>query len=117
MATPRNLRGPFALFFVALAGAVVLATGSACSSSSSSASCVDFVIGSADLSCSVASDCSFVGALHLCPNDPSCGAENAVNKSGEGRYQKATAAVPLTPVQCGAPSPVDCVAGACVVKK
>jgi hypothetical protein len=75
--------------------------------------CVDFTITPADLTCSTSSDCSWVGALHLCTGDPECGQENAVNVAAAARYNKETAGLSLKPVQCGAPTPVDCVQGQC----
>jgi hypothetical protein len=79
------------------------------------APCVDFSITPADLTCSVASDCTYVGSLHLCPKDPSCGEEHPVNVAAAARYARATAGVPLTPVECGAASPVGCVQGQCAL--
>lgn len=75
--------------------------------------CVTFTIAPEDLSCSADVDCAFVGALRLCPGDPSCGAENPVNVATLARYERATAGVPVTTVYCGAPSPVRCVEGRC----
>jgi hypothetical protein len=77
--------------------------------------CVDFTIGSADLSCNVASDCTFVGATHLCPHDPSCGPENPVNVAGAARYAQATSGVPLTQVECGVAAPVGCIDHVCQI--
>jgi hypothetical protein len=79
------------------------------------APCVDFSITPTDLTCSVASDCTFVGSLHLCPMDPSCGDENPVNLAAAARYQRATADVPVTQASCGAASPVGCVQGRCAI--
>jgi hypothetical protein len=75
--------------------------------------CVTFTIAPEDLACSADADCAFVGALRLCPGDPSCGPENPVNVATLARYEHATAEVPVTQVSCGAPSPVRCVAGRC----
>ena len=93
---------------------VLVASVNGCGGSNSGG-CIDFAIGGSDVACTVAGDCSFVGALHVCPNDPSCGDENAINKAGADRYAKATASVPLKQVSCGAPSPVACIAQKCVV--
>ena len=75
--------------------------------------CVTFTIAPDDLACSADVECTFVGALRLCPGDPSCGLENPVNVATVARYERVTAGVPVTPVSCGAPTPVRCVAGRC----
>ena len=97
---------------VATASLVLLgACGS--SGSSPSAGCVDFTVAAADLACSADADCTYVGDLHLCPGDPSCGVENAVNIAAAARYEKATAGVPVTEVLCGVSAPVRCVSQRC----
>jgi len=107
--TTRNL-------LVASAFLVLLAGGGGCSSSSSgSSACVDFTVTSADLTCSVSTDCTFIGALTVCPGDPSCGDETPVNTAAASRYDKAVSGVPTRQVECGAPSPVGCVNKQCVI--
>jgi hypothetical protein len=110
-----HFRFVFSLASAALGLTLMLATSGACSSSSSPGSCVTFTVAAADVACSQASDCTFVGALQVCPGDPSCGDENPVNNAAAQRYASATAGVPLKQVECGAPSPVGCVAQKCVV--
>jgi hypothetical protein len=106
---------PLLLLRIALGELAALASLAGCATSNPDPTCVDFVIGSADLSCNVASDCTFVGALNLCPYDPSCGPENPVNLAGAVRYAQATRGVPLTSVECGAASPVGCVDHVCQI--
>ena len=95
---------------------VVVVSGGGCSSSSSASSaCVDFAVTSADLTCTVSTDCTFIGALTVCPGAPSCGDETPVNSAAAARYDKAVSGVPTRQVECGAPSPVGCVNKQCVI--
>jgi hypothetical protein len=93
--------------------APALACGSSTGTGAAPPACVDFTIERGDTSCATDADCAWVGALHVCPGDPSCGPENPVNVAAANRYEHAIAGVPLTPVSCGAPAPVKCVANVC----
>ena len=77
--------------------------------------CVTFVPTDGDLACNAAAECTWRGDFHLCPNDPSCGWQIALNAAAGARYDTETSAVPLKPVSCGVPSPVACVAHRCAL--
>ena len=121
MPRPTHRFAHFFLFAFALVpaacGARTPDTGSAVSTDSAvdrdANGCITFTIVPDDLSCSADADCAFVGALRVCPGDPSCGFENPVNMATVARYERATGGVPVTPVFCGAPTPVRCVEGRC----
>jgi hypothetical protein len=77
--------------------------------------CVDFTVTDADRTCASTADCTWVDELHVCSGDPSCGFQNPVNKTAAARYHAATDGISRTPVNCGAPAPVACVASRCVL--
>jgi hypothetical protein len=85
------------------------------SAATASQACVDFVVSEDEKVCTSSTDCTFVDATRVCPGDPSCGGQVAINRAGRVRYDRETSAIAREKVSCGVAAPEGCVAGRCVV--